>query len=206
MIINQVPSKSFNTNLSLILNSTPLKRQQTEKYLGLYVDETLRWSTHIQQLSLQLARYAGIFCRIRNLVPKETLRMLYHSLILSRMQYGILIWGNAAKVHLRELSVRMNNIIRTTTFSSKYCKMTILYQKLNILKLADIYGLELAKYMHQLHNNKLPFSLYEDYVKLNEIHSHNTRQTQNAVYVKQRVNKSIGKELLVYRGENYGKT
>ena len=78
--------------------------------------------------------------------------------------------------------------------------MTILYQKLNILKLADIYGLELAKYMHQLHDNKLPFSLYEDCVKLNEIHSHNTRQTQNTVYFKPRVKKSIGKELLVYRG------
>ena len=108
----------------------------------------MRWYTHIQQLSLQLARYAGIFYRIRNLVPRETLRMLYHSLILSRIQYGILIWGNAAKISLRELSVRMNNMIRTITFSSKYCKITILYQKLNVLKLVDIYGLELAKYMH----------------------------------------------------------
>ena len=94
----------------------------------------------------------------------------------------------------------MNNTIRTITFSSKYCKRTILYQKLNILKLANIYGLELTKYVHQLHSNKLPFSLYEDYVKLNEIHSHNTGQTQNAVYFKPRVRKSIGKELLVYRG------
>ena len=55
--------------------------------------------------------------------------------------------------------------------------MTILCQKLNVLQLADIYGLKLAKYMHQLHNNKLPFSLYGDYVKLSEIHIHNTRQT-----------------------------
>ena len=78
--------------------------------------------------------------------------------------------------------------------------MTILYQKLYILKLADMYDLELAKYMHQLHNNKLLFSLYEDYVKLNEIHSHNTRQTQNAVYFEPRVKKSIEKELLDYRG------
>ena len=78
--------------------------------------------------------------------------------------------------------------------------MTILYQKLNILKLPDIYGPELAKDMHQRQNNKLPFSLYEDYVKLNEIQSHNTRQTQNAVYFKPRVKKCNGKELLVYRG------
>ena len=79
MIINQVPFKSCNRNLSLILNSTPLKRQQTAKYLGLYEDDTLHWS---MQLSIQQARYAGIFYRIRNLVPKDTLRTLYHSLIL----------------------------------------------------------------------------------------------------------------------------
>ena len=72
--------------------------------------------------------------------------------------------------------------------------MTRLYLKLNV------HGLELAEYMHQLHNNKLRFSLYEGYVKLNEIHSHNTRHTQNAVYFKPRLKKSIGKKLLVYRG------
>ena len=71
--------------------------------------------------------------------------------------------------------------------------MTILNQKLNISKLADIYGLELAKYMHQLHNNKLPFSLYKDYIKLNEIHRHNTRQTQNAVFFKPRVKNLLEK-------------
>ena len=43
--------------------------------------------------------------------------------------------------------------------------------------------------MHQLHNNKLPFSLCEDYVKLNEIQSHTIRQTQNAVYFKPQVKK-----------------
>ena len=196
MIINKVPSKACKASLSLILNSTPLKHQQTVKYLGLYVEETLRWSTHIQQLSLQLDRYAEIFDKIRNLVPRETLRMLYHSLILLRIQYVILIWVKAVKILFRELSVRINNIIRTITFSSKYCKMTILYQKPNILKLADIYGLQLAKYMHQFHNNKLPFSLYEDYVTLNEIYSHSTRQTQNAECFKSRVKKIYWKRAI----------
>ena len=77
MIVHKVLSKSYNSNLSLILNTTPLKLQQTVKYLG---------------LSIQLARYTKIFYRIRNFVPKETLHMLYHSRILSRIQYGILIW------------------------------------------------------------------------------------------------------------------
>ena len=33
-----------------------------------------------------------------------------------------------------------------------------------------------------------------------KIHSHTTRQTQNAVYFKPRVKKSIGNEQIVYRG------
>ena len=60
---------------------------------------------------------------------------------------GIPVWGNVAKVNLKELSVRLNNIIRIITFIGKYCFMTPLCKTLNLLKLNDIYKLELAKFM-----------------------------------------------------------
>ena len=78
-----------------------------------------------------------------------------------------MIWGNAAKTHLHELTVQLNNLIRIITHSSKYTLITNLYKNLNIIKLTDIYVLEVAKYIHQLHNNKLPKLLYDDYVKIN---------------------------------------
>ena len=86
---------------------------------------------------LQLARYAGIFDRIKNLLSLDTMRMLYDCVIYSRVQYGIPIWGNGAKVNLKELSVRLNSIICTTTFSRKYCLMTPRKKTLNLLKLND---------------------------------------------------------------------
>ena len=43
--------------------------------------------------------------------------------------------------------------------------MTNLYKNLNILKLVDVYKLEVCKYMHQMYNKKLLKSLYDDYVK-----------------------------------------
>ena len=39
-----------------------------------------------------------------------------------------------------------------------------------------MYKLEVGKHMHQLHNNKLLKSLYNDYVKINETHNYNKRQ------------------------------
>ena len=50
----------------------------------------------------------------------------------------------------------MNKIIRAITISSQYSLLSPLYNKLNFLKLTEIYQLELAKIMDQLQNNNLP--------------------------------------------------
>ena len=48
-----------------------LHRECTIKYLGIYINESLKWLILIHQLSLQLARYAGILYRIRNLMMRN---------------------------------------------------------------------------------------------------------------------------------------
>ena len=88
----------------------------------------------------------------------------------------MLISENAAKTHLQEFHVRLNNLICIITYKNKYLLMTNLYKNFNILRLPDVYKLEVAKYTHQLHNNKLPKSLHNnDYVKINKTHNFKTR-------------------------------
>ena len=55
-----------------------------------------------------------------------------------------------------EIKVTMNNIVRTITWNKNFTHVSHLYQNLNLLKLNDIYKLELAKFMHKLYNNNLP--------------------------------------------------
>ena len=68
--------------------------------------------------------------------------------------------------------------------------MTALYKKLNLLKFGDVYKLELAKFMYQLHHNRVPKSLTESFVKITDINTHKTRQAQNVVYFRPRVKKT----------------
>ena len=82
------------TNFNVSLNSMNIKCMKSTKYLGIYIDENLKWSCHIQHLSLQLACYSGLLQRIRN---RKTLCMLYYSFIYSRIQYGIVTWVTANK-------------------------------------------------------------------------------------------------------------
>ena len=65
--------------------------------------------------------------------------MLCYSLIYSHIQYRIVTWGTANKTVLQELNVKLNNLVRTITYSSKYCPVTCLYKLLNFLKLGHIW-------------------------------------------------------------------
>ena len=200
MLINKQPCSPCNFDISLSLRTFTLKRERTVKCLGLYIDDCLKWSSHVHHLSLHLARYTGLIYRIRDFVPLQTLCMLYYSLIYSRIQYGLLVWGTAAKSQLNELMIRLNNVIRTITYSSKYCPMTVRYKTLNFLKLSGIYKLELGKFMYQLHHVELPEMLYDSLVKIDEVHNHNTRQLQKQVYYKPSIRKCIASELIIHRG------
>ena len=77
--------------------------------------------------------------RIRTFLDRKTLCMLYDSLVYSRIQYGIVTWGTANQTLMHERNVKLNNIVRTITYSSKYCPAISLYKTLNFLKLDDIY-------------------------------------------------------------------
>ena len=90
MLINKRPDISRIVELQLQLNKT-LKREHTVKYLEIFLDKNLKWCDQIQQLSLQLARYSGLIYKICNFLPRQILRILYYSLIYSKLQYGILV-------------------------------------------------------------------------------------------------------------------
>ena len=78
--------------------------------------------------------------------------------------------------------------------------MTVLYKNLNLLKLRDVYKLELAKLVYQLLHNLVPKSLNESFVKIFDVHTHKTRQAQNVVHFSPPVIKPLGLELVDHRG------
>ena len=54
--------------------------------------------------------------------------------------------------------------------------------------------------MYQLYSDRLPAVFVKLFKKIKEIHSHNTRQTEKSNYFLLRVSKTIGQQLLTFRG------
>ena len=206
LLFNKQIQKPLSENFHLVHDQTSLQRHQAVKYLGIIIDDKLNWHCQVKNLSLQLARYSGVFYRLSNLVPIHILKLLYHSLISSKLQYGILSWGTAKNKYLQEIKVRQNNIIRSIIRSSKCSPVTKLYKDLNFLKLEDIYKLELAKVMHKVHNNRIPKLISSSFTPLTVVHEHNTHQKLCDRFFLDRVHKEIGKNQLRYRGYQAWKT
>ena len=137
---------------------------------------------------------------IRDFVNDQTLVMLYYSFAYSRLTYGITAWGTAAQNQLHKIEVKLNNIVRTLTWNTKFSYVTKLYKKLDFQKLHDEYKLELAKLTRKLFNNKLPRSCYYDFSTIEKIHDYETRRPSRSNYFLLRVSKSAGQKKVEFRG------
>ena len=96
LLINKNPKQIVSLAFNISVDGNVIERCLATKYLGLYLDEKLSWSTHIQHLSLQLAKVTDFLYRLRSYVTEDTLLMLYFSFVYSRIQYGITLWGTSA--------------------------------------------------------------------------------------------------------------
>ena len=92
--------------------------------------------------------------------------MLYHSLINSRAQYGIIAWGKAAPCHLQPISVVLNRAMRClNTKKLSTNKVTTTYKMQKGLQLKDICNLEVSKSMYKYNTSQLP-ATFNNYFKL----------------------------------------
>ncbi len=116
---------------------------------------------------------------IKNVLPKQNLKILYETLIQPHLDYGIPFWGGTHESNVNKLVVQQKKIIRTIT-NSKYNDHTDpLFNRLRLLKVKQLYKLNTAKFMFKASRSELPTPINNQY-KLNaSIHTHNTRQINN---------------------------
>ena len=78
--------------------------------------------------------------------------------------------------------------------------MTPLHKKLNVLKLDDIYSLELGKIMHKFHSGNLPDNFNHLFTPVNQVHCHATRSATRGASFWQMARNKYGKWSLKHPG------
>ena len=149
-------SEHQNSNFRIKMGNTELENVNSVKYLGVMLDANISWSDQIEFLATKLSRSAGIFSKLRYYLNTKTLIEMYHALFNSHLQYAILCWGSTNSTNLHRLQVLQNRAIRNMTKSPRFFRLDNHFLNLRILKVHDIYNLEVAKFMYRYSHNTLP--------------------------------------------------
>ena len=90
VLFRTAQSKLATKKQDLVLQQNKIEQVECIEFLGVYIQEHLTWSRHINRLISKLRSVFGTVIKVKSLLSKRSLLLLYHSLINSQLSYCIL--------------------------------------------------------------------------------------------------------------------
>lgn len=157
----------------LSINGKDIEFVKNFSFLGIQIDENLKWNFHIDFIMKKLARILGIMTKLKYDIPTQALLNIYNALVLPHLTYGIMVWGHK---HDKILPLQ-KRAIRIITKSHYKSHTSILFKNVNVLRINDLFSLHSYKFSYQLENALLPyyFSFEMTDALIKPSHGYNTR-------------------------------
>ena len=192
-------SKNARTEIlgDLVINGRNIAHVDNVKFLGIHIDEKMKWDTHISKKCSQISKTLSVITRLKNFLPRWTLCTLYNSLILPHLTYGIVAWGNANAYLLKRMSVLQKRAIRVISGSSYNSHTPPIFKKLNLMTLYDLFQLECCKIYAKFCIKALP--QYITYQINTTVSDHNYPTRNNLDALLPLVNTKIEEQLIQFK-------
>ena len=143
-------------DLSVHLNGFTINAEMKVRYLGVYIDPQLKWSSHIDHVSLLISKNIGIINRSKYFLDKHSLLLLYNALVLPYINYCCLVWGFAFPSYLNRIEILQKRAIRVIDGQHRLAHSDPIFKSLEILKVKDIAKQQLLTVMHKKFIGGLP--------------------------------------------------
>ena len=137
---------------NLLINNINIEIVAEFNFLGKQLSQNLKWKTHQNHVSLKHTQPIGILNRLKHELPLPILKIIYNTLFLPHLNYGILLWGSEIE-SIHKLQKRVLRIISGSNFNAH---TESICREEQILKVNEIYKLAIYKFYFKLINNELP--------------------------------------------------
>ena len=141
--------KKIPNDLRITIGDHVLDRRTQGKFLGIVLDEKLRFSEHVDYLTNKISKLTGLMCKLKTFFPCEILKNIYQSLILPYYNYCILAWGSANISILHPLVSYQKKLVRIVTKSDFLEHTNPLFRQLKILRLEELFSYHAQLFMYK---------------------------------------------------------
>ena len=145
----------------LSVNKQKIERKSECRFLGVIMDDKLKWTSHIIAVRTKMSRYLGVMFKIKSRLPLKARIQIFHSFIQSHLNFCSLVWGFAAKSLIQSLFIKQKLGIRAVMpgYVNNWYKEGKLpahtketFKEYEILTVHGIIAMNALIFMHKLHH------------------------------------------------------
>ena len=157
------------------MNNVQLNISTSVKFLGIILDDGLKFNDHRLLICNKVSKNIGILCKLRTTLPEKQLFMLYNSLILPYLQYCTITWASVGVTKLDSIHKLQKKALRICSNSAYLAPSQPLFFRLKTLTIYDIYRFKIANLMFYVNNDLAPVNISHLFRLNKDVHQYNTR-------------------------------
>ena len=180
----------------LVIGNEPIKRVDGVKFLGIWIDEGLKWSGQIEKVKTKVGRLLGVLGRASGTLGAESILRLYSALVLPHLQYCLMVWGDFEEGRNKTLGESL------LKYQKKFMGLIAgkrgmfhsdpIFSQFGLLKIGDLYRQQLRVHAWKFLRGKLPESQVSMLSKVSDTHRHNTRAAKTGLSISSQDHRSLG--------------
>ena len=153
-----ITNKQNLLNPMIYINNDIVKQSSCAKFLGIYLDDKLKFNDHITYLESRLRQYRGITYRLRMFLNFKSAKNLYYSCVYSIVTYCICVYGGVLQCSTRgDKLEKLHERIVLNLFYRFFPNSKNIFKDAKILKIKDLHELHCLCYMYRaIYKNSVP--------------------------------------------------
>lgn len=170
----------INTTIDLRLKNNIIEQVKETKYLGIILQEDLQWDSQIKLIINKLNSQIPLYNVLKQYIPKKSLSLIYNSLSLSIINYGIELYGKNTNKWVNQLQKTQNRMLKLLYSKPKLYSTNLLHKENKILKIEDRSKLRQALIIHRfIHKTNTTNYTHRNLILNNNLHNRDLRNYLN---------------------------
>ena len=165
--------------INIYLNDEILQKTDTQRLLGITIDQTLSWNFQIDSICLNIARRITLMKQLSKYVNKESLKQYYISYVLPIFDYGCIIWSRCSVANTNRLLKLQKRAARIILRCDILTPSENMFNELQWLSFPKRVQYHTIAMMHKDFNGHAPAYISNMFIKTSDIHDRCLRSSDN---------------------------
>ena len=196
MVIGNNNKTSSQLTVEIKVNTHKLDQVSEFKYLGVWIDDKMKFSTHISKISTNI----GILNIARNYLSFKHKNMLFNALVLPHFNYCSNSWSTTNQKYTNILETLQRKAAKLILNLPKRPSPTQVYKQLNWLPLEDRWKINRCSTVNKCLNKQTPDYIHDHFHLTKDTHNHNTRSASNNKLTVPKFRTKTGQRSLKFQG------